>query len=58
VAGSCERDSEPSGSIKGKEFLGYQVNSQGGLCSMESVGWSVGRSVSQSVSYGDIGSEL
>jgi hypothetical protein len=38
MAGSCEVDSEPSGSIKGGEFLGYMsavLTSQEGLCSME-----------------------
>jgi hypothetical protein len=38
VAGSCEHGNETSGSIKGREFLGYLselLASQEGLCSME-----------------------
>jgi hypothetical protein len=37
VAGSCEHGEEPSGSIKGVEFLGYLsmlLASQIGLCFM------------------------
>jgi hypothetical protein len=40
VAGSCEHDNEPSGSIKCGEFLDYLsvlVDSKEGLCSMELV---------------------
>jgi hypothetical protein len=40
VAGFCEHGNEPSGSIKGREFLDWLsvlLASQEGLCSMESV---------------------
>jgi hypothetical protein len=35
VAVSCEHGNEPSGSIKGGEFLTALLSSQGGLCSTE-----------------------
>jgi hypothetical protein len=44
VAGSCEQDSEPSGSIKASKFfdeLNLLSASQGGLCSMELISYLV-----------------
>jgi hypothetical protein len=54
VAGSCENGNEPSGSIKGGEFLdqlrGYKIlKKEPGLCS-QSVSQLVSQSVSQLVS--------
>jgi len=39
VVGCCEQSDEPSGSIKGEEFLDYlsDLVSREGLCSMELV---------------------
>jgi hypothetical protein len=39
MSGSCEHGNEPSGSIKGGDFLDWcsDLASQEGLCSMESV---------------------
>jgi hypothetical protein len=42
VAGSCQHGNEPSGSIKGWDFLdklSVLLYSQGGLCSMEVVSY-------------------
>jgi hypothetical protein len=42
VAGSCEHSSEPSGSVKGGEFLdslSVLLVSQEGLCSMDLVSY-------------------
>jgi hypothetical protein len=38
MAGSCENVNEPTGPIKGREFLDYLsvlIRSQEGICSME-----------------------